>query len=96
MRPLPLFAALGLLPATALAQEQPVASPSTLAAGTVLEVSAQGQVTRVPDVATIRAGVVTQGATAAAALILPCDDSALGVAAEPVPAPPVAAEVASA
>ncbi|MEG3177308.1 SIMPL domain-containing protein [Sphingomonas sp. RB3P16] len=36
--------------------------------GTLLEVSAQGQTARVPDVATIRAGVVTQGQTAAAAL----------------------------
>jgi uncharacterized protein YggE len=36
--------------------------------GTVLEVSATGRVVRAPDVATIRAGVVTQSATAAAAL----------------------------
>ncbi|MDO7843105.1 SIMPL domain-containing protein [Sphingomonas sp. CA1-15] len=36
--------------------------------GTILDVSAEGRTTRVPDVATIRAGVVTQGATAAAAL----------------------------
>lgn len=36
--------------------------------GTVLEVSATGRVVRAPDVATIRAGVVTQGATAAASL----------------------------
>ena len=35
---------------------------------TILDVSAQGRVTRVPDLATIRAGVVTQGSTAAAAL----------------------------
>ncbi|WP_375271252.1 SIMPL domain-containing protein [Sphingomonas sp.] len=35
--------------------------------GTVLEVSATGRVTRAPDQAVIRAGVVTQGATAAAA-----------------------------
>ena len=38
------------------------------AAGTILDVTAEGRTTRVPDVATIRAGVVTQGATAAAAL----------------------------
>lgn len=39
-----------------------------MADGTILDVSAEGRTTRVPDVATIRAGVVTQGATAAAAL----------------------------
>jgi hypothetical protein len=38
------------------------------ATGTVLEVTAEGRTTRVPDVATIRAGVVTQAPTAAAAL----------------------------
>jgi hypothetical protein len=36
--------------------------------GTLLEVSATGRTTRVPDLAVIRAGVVTQSATAAAAL----------------------------
>lgn len=36
--------------------------------GTVLEVSAEGRTSRVPDLATIRAGVVTQSATASAAL----------------------------
>jgi uncharacterized protein YggE len=39
-----------------------------MADGTILDVSAEGRSTRVPDVATIRAGVVTQAATAAAAL----------------------------
>lgn len=39
-----------------------------IAEGTVLDVSAEGRSTRVPDVATIRAGVVTQAATAAEAL----------------------------
>ena len=38
------------------------------AQGTILDVSAEGRTARVPDVATIRAGVVSQGATAAAAL----------------------------
>ncbi|WP_443026687.1 SIMPL domain-containing protein [Sphingomonas sp. Leaf21] len=42
--------------------------PLVPAAGTVLDVSAEGRTTRVPDLATIRAGVVSQGATAAAAL----------------------------
>jgi uncharacterized protein YggE len=36
--------------------------------GTLLDVSAEGRTTRVPDVATIRAGVVSQAPTAAAAL----------------------------
>src|ERR1700753_4221416 len=36
--------------------------------GTLLDVSAEGRTTRVPDIATIRAGVVTQAASAAAAL----------------------------
>lgn len=36
--------------------------------GTVLDVVAEGMATRVPDIATIRAGVVTQAPTAAAAL----------------------------
>ncbi len=36
--------------------------------GTLLDVSAEGRTTRVPDIATIRSGVVSQGATAAAAL----------------------------
>ena len=36
--------------------------------GTTLDISAEGRVSRVPDVATIRAGVVAQAPTAAAAL----------------------------
>jgi len=50
-------------PATAQAAMSP-ADPT----GTTLDVTAEGRTTRVPDVATIRAGVVSQGATAAAAL----------------------------
>ena len=55
------------MPAAALAQagDGVAGVPAT---GTLLEVTAEGRTTRVPDVATIRAGVVTQGATAAAAL----------------------------
>lgn len=53
------------LPLPALAQTVPVPTPAD---GTLLEVSAEGRTVRTPDVATIRAGVVTQGATAAAAL----------------------------
>lgn len=47
--------------------------PMVLATGTILDVTAQGQTTRVPDLATIRAGVVAQAPTAAAAL---ADDAA--------------------
>jgi len=51
----------------ALAQTMPVA-PAVLPDGTLLDITATGKTTRVPDLATIRAGVVTQAATAAAAL----------------------------
>lgn len=56
-----------LLPATGLAQ---AAAASSLPAvdGTILSVSAQGRVSRVPDIATIRAGVVTQETSAVGAL----------------------------
>lgn len=47
--------------APAIAQTEP-------SAGTTLDVSAEGRVSRVPDVATIRAGVVAQAPTAAEAL----------------------------
>lgn len=57
-----LTAGLALLPAAVVAQTDAPAS------GTLLEVSAEGRTTRVPDVATIRAGVVAQAPTAAAAL----------------------------
>jgi len=53
------------LPMAAAAQD---AVPVAVADGTLLDVVAEGQVNRVPDVATIRAGVVTQAPTAAAAL----------------------------
>ena len=54
--------------AAAQAQDTPSVVPMIQADGTVLDISATGQTTRVPDVATIRAGVVTQNATASAAL----------------------------
>lgn len=67
MRPALVLALLALTPATALAQVN--AAPDTPpAAGTLLDISTRGVVSRVPDVATIRAGVVAQAATAAAAL----------------------------
>jgi uncharacterized protein YggE len=53
--------------APALAQTMPVV-PAVLADGTLLDITATGKTTRVPDLATIRAGVVTQAPTAAAAL----------------------------
>uniref|UniRef100_UPI0035CA1D28 SIMPL domain-containing protein n=1 Tax=uncultured Sphingomonas sp. TaxID=158754 RepID=UPI0035CA1D28 len=55
----------------AAAAASPVAAqtvPTLLPEGTLLDISAEGHTSRVPDVATIRAGVVTQGHTAAAAL----------------------------
>ena len=42
--------------------------PAILPDGTILDVTATGKTTRTPDLATIDAGVVTQGTTAAAAL----------------------------
>ncbi|WP_422056228.1 SIMPL domain-containing protein [Sphingomonas sp.] len=53
------------LPLAATAQTAPTA---TVSEGTLLDVVAEGRVNRVPDVAVIRAGVVSQGATAAEAL----------------------------
>lgn len=53
--------------APAFAQTMPVA-PTVIPDGTLLDVTATGKTTRVPDLATIRAGVVTQAPTAAAAL----------------------------
>lgn len=52
-------------PLAAAAQTAPTA---TVAEGTLLDVVAEGRVSRVPDIATIRAGVVSQSATAADAL----------------------------
>lgn len=57
------------MPATAVAQDGGTGQGSAVVqAGTLLDVSARGATTRVPDQATIRAGVVSQAATAAAAL----------------------------
>jgi len=53
--------------APAFAQTMPVA-PTVIPDGTLLDVTATGKTTRVPDLATIRAGVVTQAPSAAAAL----------------------------
>lgn len=55
-------------PAVAQQGAAQTVEPLVPASGAVLEVSAEGRTTRVPDLATIRAGVVSQAATAAAAL----------------------------
>lgn len=57
-----------LLAAAPAAAQTPIVSPMVPATGTVLDVVAEGRTTRVPDLATIRAGVVTQAPTAARAL----------------------------
>lgn len=67
LRPLFLAAALAAgtaAPALAAAQTAPAVSPG----GTLLTVSAEGKVTRAPDVATFGAGVVSQGKTASEAM----------------------------
>lgn len=58
-------AAAAMLPGVAAAQQMSIA-PAL--AGTRLEIQARGEVRRVPDVATIGAGVVTQGSNAASAM----------------------------
>lgn len=55
-----------LLPAAAVAQQVPTITQTI--AGTRLDISATGEVTRVSDLAIISAGVVTKAATAAAAI----------------------------
>lgn len=61
------------IPSSGMAQTTSMPLPATVeplvpAQGTILDVSAEGRTTRVPDLATIRAGVVSQAPTAAAAL----------------------------
>lgn len=63
-----LLATVGMASPVAAQTLQPSSGPVIPAEGAVLDVVAEGKATRVPDVATIRAGVVTQAATAAAAL----------------------------
>lgn len=66
VRSLTAAALIATLPLAAGAQTAPPAAEAS--EGSLLEVVAEGQASRVPDVATIRAGVVTQATTAAAAL----------------------------
>lgn len=74
MRPHLTLMACALLPAPALAQTIAAQtggsqdSGASATVGTLLDVQAEGRVSRVPDVATIRAGVVAQAPTAVAAL----------------------------
>lgn len=65
VRMLMVAAVAAVAPIAAIAQ---TATPIVPGEGTVLDVVADGQARRVPDVATIRAGVVTQAPGAAAAL----------------------------
>ena len=61
-----LLAPAAILSGAAHAQTAPAPTsvePLIPAVGTVLDVSAEGRTTRVPDLATIRAGVVSQGPT---------------------------------
>lgn len=58
---------LALLAALPAAAQTPTL-PTAPIAGTLLSVTATGRMTRTPDLATVRSGVVTQGATAAGAL----------------------------
>ena len=66
----PFLAALALgataIPAAALAQQTPTVTQAI--AGTRLDITATGEVTRVPDLALISAGVVTRSATASGAI----------------------------
>jgi uncharacterized protein len=54
------------LPAAAVAQQTPAVTQTI--AGTRLDISATGEVTRVPDIAIISAGVVSRSTTATGAL----------------------------
>lgn len=57
-----------LAAATAAATAVPALADTAIPDGTTLDITATGKVTRTPDIATIRAGVVTQAPSAAAAL----------------------------
>lgn len=68
MRVLVLATTAALLPLAPLAAQQAAVPATVNADGAILDVVATGESTRVPDLATIRSGVVTQAPTAAAAL----------------------------
>jgi uncharacterized protein YggE len=67
-QPFLLALALGASAIPAAASAQVTATFSQPIAGTKLDISATGEVTRVPDLATISAGVVTRSATASGAI----------------------------
>lgn len=56
------------LPAMTVTAQQPTAPTANVSDGTLLSVSARGEASRAPDVATLSAGVVTQATDANAAL----------------------------
>jgi len=60
--------ALGAVPGVAIAQPSAAIAPILSANGTLLSLSAEGKVTRAPDLAVFTAGVVSQGKTASEAL----------------------------
>lgn len=68
MRTLAFLMLAATVPAASAAAQATVGAVPIQLDGTVLEVSAEGRTSRVPDLATIRAGVLTQAATASAAL----------------------------
>src|SRR5438552_4177508 len=59
---------LGAAPLAGAANAQPTPFLAQTIAGTRLDISATGEVTRVPDVAVISAGVVTRSSTATGAI----------------------------
>ncbi len=65
---LPLAASLAILPALAATAHAQAAAPALAANGTLLTLSADGRVSRAPDLAVFSAGVVSQGKTASEAL----------------------------
>ena len=67
MRLLPALALIAAVPVASAAQAQ-TTTPAAVPDGTILSVTATGKTSAIPDLATIDAGVVTQSATAAAAL----------------------------
>lgn len=68
MTNIPFLLALGAAALPVAATAQTAMTPVPVIQGTRLDVTAEGEVARAPDVATIAAGVVTQAQTAAAAM----------------------------
>lgn len=68
MRPIAILALTTVALATPVSAQNTVGQVPLQQDGTTLDVNAEGRTTRVPDLAVIRSGVVTQAMTAAAAL----------------------------